>query len=370
MPLFGLFGNRSHASDPGGFAISHEKLKALRPDLFPSPGIRGQLTNWLFNNSDIRSFEYHLQNGDTRAAVVVMLDPLLVAAYTDELDCVAILEFPDAFVEQYELSEGTRLLTVNRYRPDAPLDDDLIPGPDHTKRYYGFVPIIADFLTDSRDQIEHHRRRIDEAEWKRALLMGREYLTSRPGTARDGSPGPSGQSETPPRFRWLIISLLLCVASILVEFLTVGQFLALRAIESWSTTKGIIKHSDLQPNAINSNFTAQIKYEYTVAEKQHLSSSVRVEGTTFDSKAKAVEITQRFPVNSDVLVYYNPQSPSESFLETGVGWTNYVTIISPVIFSLLFGSAFWSVLQSRWISKRKRQRRLAKLFGDSENSTQ
>ena len=71
-----------------------------------------------------------LLHGDSRAAVVVSVDPLLlVAAYTDELDCVALLRFPDSeFVEEYD---SARWLSAADRQPqdhDLPIfDEDLDP---------------------------------------------------------------------------------------------------------------------------------------------------------------------------------------------------------------------------------------------------
>ncbi|HEU5117799.1 MAG TPA: hypothetical protein VFT74_14325, partial [Isosphaeraceae bacterium] len=103
----------STASDPGGLTISDEKLRVLKPELygfFRNLSIRFGL-DW----DQLGYLREHLQNGDARAAVVVSVDPLRVAAYTDELDAVALLEFPPEFVEDYGLRVGSRLLTVNGY---------------------------------------------------------------------------------------------------------------------------------------------------------------------------------------------------------------------------------------------------------------
>jgi hypothetical protein len=136
-------------------------------------------------------FRECLQNGDSRAAVVISLRPLLVAAYTDELDCVVPLEFPEEFVDQYGLRDGSRLLTVNTYRQLADDDPDLIPGPDCGLAWTGFQPLIAEFLSDDRERIERRKAEIAEAEWRRASAMGKAYLESRPGVWRDGRPGRS-----------------------------------------------------------------------------------------------------------------------------------------------------------------------------------
>jgi hypothetical protein len=132
--------------------------------------------------------EEHLWFGDSRAAVVVLISPLLVAAYTDELDCIAMLHFPDEYVDDYNLSIGSRLLTVNTYKRGTKYDQDLISGPRRIPRWVGFHPIIGDFVSDDRARLEERKRAIAEAEWQRTLQFGQEYLRLRPGMMRDGRP--------------------------------------------------------------------------------------------------------------------------------------------------------------------------------------
>ncbi len=177
------------ASDPGQITLSHEKLRVLRPDLYGIAGV------WEFIAAFFRLgwpqriyIEEQLQCGDSRAAVVVSVNPLLVAAYTDELDCIAMLRFPDEFVRRYRLSIGSRLLTVNCYGNSPNFDPDLILGPQLIQRWTGFHPLIAEFLTDDYDRVQARKNDITENEWQRAFTMGTEYIKVRPGVARDGRP--------------------------------------------------------------------------------------------------------------------------------------------------------------------------------------
>ena len=119
----------------------------------------------------------HLEYGDSRAAIVVSTDPeLLIAAYTDELDCVAMLRFPnDPLVSKYALQRGSRLLTVNTYKQNQRLDTDLIPGPLAIPRWSGFDPIIADFVTDDMERVEARKFQIPSIEWERTQM----YVTFR-----------------------------------------------------------------------------------------------------------------------------------------------------------------------------------------------
>ena len=102
---------------------------------------------------------------------------------SDELDCVAMLLFPrEPFIAKYNLVVGSRLITVNMYKNNFKFDQDLIVGPfyhyaigsrQHRSRWSGFVPIIADFVTDDLTRVEIRKDHIEEGEWDRAYKMGK-----------------------------------------------------------------------------------------------------------------------------------------------------------------------------------------------------
>lgn len=180
------------ASDPGRFEMSDAKLKNLCPELYGiMPRIVGLIyaRDWndLIKLRDV--FREHLALGDTRAAVVIRKRPLLVAAYTDELDCVAVLRFENKLAGAFGLQEKTRLLTVNTYSHISDgLASDLTPGPNSINRYGNFQPIIADFLVDDIQQVNQRKRDIDEPEWQRAWKLAQEWIAKHGPKARDGNP--------------------------------------------------------------------------------------------------------------------------------------------------------------------------------------
>ena len=186
------------ASDAAHLTLSDEKLRELRPDLYGVSGFRRKLAGAVgLERSEREAITRHLREGDSRAAVVMSADPLLVAAYTDELDCVAILEFPAELAEDYGLAPGSRLLTLNSYANLAQMQADLNPGPNDLGNWTGFHPIIAEFASDEMAKIEARKAAIAEEEWRRAFKMGKAALKARPGMARDGRPGFAG---TPAKF--------------------------------------------------------------------------------------------------------------------------------------------------------------------------
>jgi hypothetical protein len=182
----------TEASDPGGVRVAGPRLQRLCPELYGLQGLskaRRRVREIIIE---------HMVFGDSRAAVVVALDPLLVAAYTDELDCVAVLRFPpDASDEP--LDTGSRLLTVNTYGRGDSYSADLDPGPRQLHRWVSFYPIIADFICADRRQVQDRKKEIEEEEWERAQTLGVAYCAARPGLWRDGAPCRSHMpAETRP----------------------------------------------------------------------------------------------------------------------------------------------------------------------------
>lgn len=180
------------ASSPGRLALSHARLRKQRPDLY---GLRGLWTRIRDHFEKRRPMRLHIQellaHGDSRAAVVVSVSPLLVAAYSDELDCVVLLRFPDKMVRRFALSVGQRLLTVNAYRRCDHYDPDVVLGPRMYRRWTGYHPNIADFLTTDVERLADRKAKIGEEEWQRTRQMGLAYLAAYPGVWRDGRPGYS-----------------------------------------------------------------------------------------------------------------------------------------------------------------------------------
>ena len=190
----------TRASDSQPIGISDTKLRRLAPELF---GWRG----WFFkqkwgpqqlNAREMRKLlSEHMSFGDTRAALVARVDPLVVAAYTDEQDAVLLLRFPQWLAEEYGLKPGMKLLTANTYGRGNKLMPDIRLGPKSTGRWMNFYPIIAEFVSDDAEVIERRKEAISDEEWKRAAAMTRVLLADRNATVRDGRPLVSNKPGAP-----------------------------------------------------------------------------------------------------------------------------------------------------------------------------
>jgi hypothetical protein len=180
----------TQASDPGGVEVSDERLRRFCLELYGWSGRSKE------QKERRRYLTEHMLYGDSRAAVVVSQSPFLVAAYSDELDCVVLLRFPAELGRDRPI--GARLLTVNTYRRGRTYASDVVPGPQREERYVNFHPIIADFICADIGQVDRRKGEISEEEWARTFAQGNEYVAARPGLSRDGSPcrsdehGPAG----------------------------------------------------------------------------------------------------------------------------------------------------------------------------------
>lgn len=173
--------NRALASDPGGVTIDPGRLRQLSPSLFGAGSL-------LPSRAVMRkTLGAHLWNGDSRAAVVLSVEPLLVAAYSDDFDAVVVLRFDPGPVD-LPLQVGSRLLTINTYFSRGTTAPDIVRGPRASQDWSNFHPVIADFVAAERGRVEGRKTTITEPEWQRTWLLGQQYLDARPGQFRDGAP--------------------------------------------------------------------------------------------------------------------------------------------------------------------------------------
>jgi hypothetical protein len=191
-----LIDPNSQAGNPGGLTLSLAKLRALQPQLFSDarPQDAGNRSQWL------QLLVEQLQGGDSRAAVVIDADEGVVAAYTDELDCIVLLKFDARIARANAWAPGTRLLAVNVYSPKAPgIARDLEPGPKQTGNWGNFRPLIADLLTDDDTRLAAAKKEIPEEEWARAQQMGQKAYAVKKVKPRDGRPLTCGTPAAPER---------------------------------------------------------------------------------------------------------------------------------------------------------------------------
>lgn len=172
----------SVAENPGGIRLSSKKYKQILK-LLGDSAVKFPHTLSLKKRID----EY-LNMGDTQPAVVVSVSPLTVAAYSDEMDAVVMLRFPEVLAEQYALKQGTRLVTSNVYsfRRGFNVASDIFIGKNYLNRYSDFIPMVSLFLSDDEKFIRSRTELFDEELWKTAEHKAEKYLLNHPKLYRNG----------------------------------------------------------------------------------------------------------------------------------------------------------------------------------------
>jgi hypothetical protein len=184
-----------HATAALGLKFSEQKFRKIDPGWY-----KGGLLNTFLSligaglKSQIQSLSEQLAQGDSNPAVVVQLSPLLVAAYSPDLDCVVLLKFEAWVAQEYKLEVGSQLITVNAYMERSMgVPADVKPGPNDDGQFGAFIPIIADFVTDDVETLDTRRAQINEEEWSRVRELGEEALARKPLLVRDGRPTACGR---------------------------------------------------------------------------------------------------------------------------------------------------------------------------------
>lgn len=180
---------RSHTgcSDPGFLRLNEEMLKRLHPNWFR----RSWGSFWLREGREpIEFIRWHLLLGDRSPAIVFSESPFLVAAYSEEIDGVAMLEFNKHEIGvENRMRRGDRLITLNLdYSKPTPLAPDLVYGSQSPRRWYNFLPLIGDFLSRDEARLVELKESVPESWWERTWTMASQYDRDEMGV-RDGRPG-------------------------------------------------------------------------------------------------------------------------------------------------------------------------------------
>ncbi len=141
----------------------------------------------LFGKNVFKITEESIQLGDTRAALVVSVSPLVIAAYTDELDCVIMLRYADFLIRDHDLRVGTRLVAVFTYSVEETVAPDLDLGSRNTGRWSNASPLIGEFLSEDTQRLAALHASIREDEWERCRVLAEDYRKRHGDRAREGS---------------------------------------------------------------------------------------------------------------------------------------------------------------------------------------
>ena len=129
------------------------------------------------------------------------------------------------------------------------------------------------------------------------------------------------------------------------------------ASQNWPAAGGVITNAWIQESQdtddegyTSTTYTPKWEYQYNVGQQTFTNSRISFGGVSgYGRHKKAQEELNRFPVNSQVRVYFDPDNPGESVLVRGTKGTMGGIIVGIILIVLsLCGSCFWlySLLQN------------------------
>jgi hypothetical protein len=188
------------ATLPGKLTLSEAKLRELEPGLFTARTYKCCATCDVDHPAAdmLEKLGEHLEHGCCCAAVVMSLDPLIIAAYADDLDGVVLLRFPPSYAARYGLEVGSQLLAVNLYQEVKARNGsrlyavDIIPGPQR-QAWSSFSPLIAELVSDDDARIAELKAAMSPRDWLTCATRARAHI-DRLGVehARSGQPMAAG----------------------------------------------------------------------------------------------------------------------------------------------------------------------------------
>jgi len=190
-PPDSCFDRASYATQPGGISLSHNKMRQFHPEIY---GFLGLFHHWRYPGRGVAAatarklIDEHLLKGDCQPALVVSIQPLIVAAYTEDLDCAVFLKFDDKLSSDYQLTKGSKLVSINTYMVDGQGGQDLQPGPNRLSPWKNIWPCIADFLSDDVEAIAQRKREISPDSWRKATIAVEKAILRRNQPIRRGEP--------------------------------------------------------------------------------------------------------------------------------------------------------------------------------------
>ena len=108
-----------------------------------------------------------------------------------------------------------------------------------------------------------------------------------------------------------------------------------KASESWPTAPGVITRSDVDQLIDDGKtmYAEEISYDFTVENKLYIGN--RISSTSGKSRTSSLREVKKnllkYPVGAEVTVYYDPELPNNSVLQTGADFFTYIIKYAPFL---------------------------------------
>jgi hypothetical protein len=127
-------------------------------------------------------------------------------------------------------------------------------------------------------------------------------------------------------FYRLILPMVFILIGVAVLWFGVAEFLKAKEAANWKSVDGVILQSEVKSDIRETRennrtrkyrvFWAEIKFRYQIEGKELTGNRIRFGEFESDSPESAEVDVMKFPVGKTVAIFFNPENPSESVLET------------------------------------------------------
>ena len=147
----------------------------------------------------------------------------------------------------------------------------------------------------------------------------------------------------------------LALFGVILLLVSVSMIRKSAAAAGWPTVDGRVSRSTVVSEQSRDDkgrttvmYAADIVFDYTVKDRSFSSTTLSPGGRSSSSMSSMAESTVgKYPSGSKVTVHYNPDAPSEAFLETSAGILPWILLpVSLVLFALAVGVVF-AILKAR-----------------------
>lgn len=110
-----------------------------------------------------------------------------------------------------------------------------------------------------------------------------------------------------------------------------------RASESWPATSGEILSANVRTDEDDdgTSYFGDVSFRYVVDDTPYTSKNVSFGQYGSGNRGHAEEIVARYPVGSQVTVYYDPDDATTAVLEPGVTWSSYFVLGIGAVFTCI-----------------------------------
>jgi hypothetical protein len=121
---------------------------------------------------------------------------------------------------------------------------------------------------------------------------------------------------------------IIVIIGLALTFLGFARIKTAAEAKRWPATKGIITSSEVS-GAIK--YYPTVGYTYTIDNVVYTSD--RISNINFNSKNRSVveEFLKKYPLGSEVTIYYNDSDPSDAFLEPGINKGNILLLAFGIV---------------------------------------